>query len=177
MFRIADGLARYMAPLLAFTGDEIYSSLHQAEPGTVHEREFPAPVSPETSVRDAWRPLLAAREAGLKVLETARAAKVINSSLEASLVIRGSAAALAPLLAHEALPSSFPGNLANLFIVSRVRLEEGPSPELQIEVRRAEGLKCSRCWTYFEGAREGAPREGRAVCPRCSRVVHAEVRP
>ena len=27
MFRIADGLARYMAPLLVFTGDEIYESL------------------------------------------------------------------------------------------------------------------------------------------------------
>ena len=41
MFRIADGLARYMAPLLVFTGDEIYESLHKAEPGTVHERVFP----------------------------------------------------------------------------------------------------------------------------------------
>ncbi len=172
MFRIADGLARYMAPLLVFTGDEIYASLHKVEPGTVHEGEFPAPVSPEAPVRESFEPLLAARETGLKALETARAARIINSSLEATLVVRGSAAALAPLLAHEALPAPFPGNLANLFIVSRVTLEEAPNLDLQIEVRRAEGAKCSRCWTYFEAAES----QGRALCPRCLQVVPAEAR-
>ena len=168
MFRIADGLARYMAPLLAFTGDEIYEALHKAEPGTVHEREFPAPVAPDMTVLDTWKPLLAAREAVLKSLETARASKAIASSLEASLVLRGAAAVLSPLRAHEALPAPFPGNLANLFIVSRVTLEETKSPELLIEVSRALGDKCSRCWTYAEATGEAGARP---LCPRCTAVV------
>ena len=172
MFRIADGLARYMAPLLVFTGDEIYESLHRAEPGTVHERVFPDPVTPDASVLAAWKPLLEAREAALKTLETARAAKTIASSLEASLLIKGSAAALAPLRAHEALQAPFPGNLANLFIVSEVRLEETASGELGFEVARAEGVKCSRCWTYSRTNASAGEADARgALCPRCSAVV------
>ncbi len=104
----------------------------------------------------------------------ARAAKTIASSLEESLVIKGSAGALAPLRAHEALQAPFPGNLANLFIVSAVRLEETASAELVIEVARAEGVKCSRCWTYSQpGASAGETDARGALCPRCTEVVLA----
>jgi isoleucyl-tRNA synthetase len=173
MFRIADGLARYMAPLLVFTGDEIYESLHHAEPGTVHEREFPSPTAPDTAVLEAWKPLLGAREIVLKSLETARAARTIASSLEARLVLRGSPEVLAPLRAHEALPAPFPGNLANLFIVSEVRLEAAESSRLEVEVFKADGVKCSRCWTYarVDPSRGGA--DPRPLCPRCAEVVEA----
>ena len=172
MFRMADGLARFMAPLLVFTGDEIYESLHKSEPGAVHEREFPARVSPDLAVLDIWKPLLTARDTVLKTLETSRAAKTIASSLEADLVLTGSAAVLAPLRAHAALPAPFPGNLANLFIVSAVSLEEAPGqPELSVRVRRAEGRKCSRCWTYSTAARTLEPSDPRLLCSRCVDVV------
>jgi len=174
LFRIADGLSRYMAPLLVFTGDEIYEALHRVEPGTVHEREFPEPVVGDAALREAWKPLLSARELVLKALENARAAKTINSSLEAHLVIRGTATALSALRRHDDLPSTFPGNLANLFIVSGVRLEEGASNELQVEVQRAEGRKCSRCWTYFGPAPSAGGLDSFALCPRCSVVVPSE---
>ena len=93
---------------------------------------------------------------------------------KATLVLKGSVAVLAPLQAHEALEAPFPGNLANLFIVSEVRLEETESATLVAEVTRAEGVKCSRCWTYSpakEGAGAADPRG--ALCPRCSAVVAA----
>ena len=173
MFRIADGLARYMAPLLVFTGDEIYEALHKAEPGTVHERVFPDPESPDLAILAAWKPLLAAREAALKAMETARAAKTIASSLDAALVVRGPAKALAPLRAHEALEAPYPGNLANLFIVSRVTLEETSGLELDVEVRKAEGVKCTRCWTYSTSPSTGSGGDTRALCPRCDSVVSA----
>ncbi len=172
MFRIADGLARYMAPLLVFTGDEIYESLHRCEPGTVHEQEFPEPSTPDTGLIEAWKPLLDAREAVLKSLETARASKLIASSLEASIVLRGSPDVLRTLRSHEALPSSFPGNLANLFIVSQVSLDETGKGDLEVQVTRAQGVKCSRCWTY---APEQAALLGdalKALCPRCFLAVH-----
>lgn len=173
MFRIADGLARYMAPLLVYTGDEIYESLHKAEPGTVHERVFPEPVAPDLTVLAAWKPLLEAREAALKSMETARAAKTIASSLDATLVVRGSAEALAPLRAHDALPAPYPGNLANLFIVSGVSLEETGGAELEVEVRRAGGVKCTRCWTYSTSPSTAGGEDTRALCPRCASVVAA----
>ncbi|MEO8501042.1 MAG: class I tRNA ligase family protein, partial [Vicinamibacteria bacterium] len=178
MFRIADGLARYMAPLLVFTGDEIYESLHKTAPGSVHEREFPAPVTPDASTFKAWKPLLDAREIALKSLETARAAKTIASSLEARVVLKGSADVLAPLRAHEALPAPFPGNLANLLIVSRVDLEESAGTSLSAEVFKADGVKCTRCWTYSMAARTAAnhPENG-VLCPRCVGVVEGAGRP
>ena len=172
LFRIADGLARYMAPLLVYTGDEIYESLHKVEPGTVHEREFPSSATSNRAVLDAWAPLFAAREAVLKALETARAAKVIAAPLDACVVIKGTAPALAPLRAHEALKAPFPGNLANLFIVSEVVLEEVASGGLSATVHKAEGLKCSRCWTYARAARVAATHpENGVLCPRCLDVV------
>ena len=173
MFRIADGLARYMAPLLVYTGDEIYESLHKAEPGTVHERVFPEPVPQDLAVLATWKPLLEARDAALKSMETARAAKTIASSLEATLVVRGSAEALAPLRAHDALQAPYPGNLASLFIVSGVSLEETLDPELSFEVLRASGVKCTRCWTYSTSSSTPGGEDTRAVCPRCASVVAA----
>jgi isoleucyl-tRNA synthetase len=173
MFRIADGLARYMAPLLVYTGDEIYESLHKAAPGAVHEQVFPDPVAPDPGVLEAWPPLLAAREVVLKALETARAAKVIASPLDARIVITGSAAALAPLRAHQTGDAPFPGNLANLFIVSDVLLEESAGgADLFVVVHKAAGTKCSRCWTYATVARPATNYpEREALCPRCVAVV------
>jgi isoleucyl-tRNA synthetase len=121
-----------------------------------------------------WKPLLEAREAALKALETARAAKTIASSLEATLRFKGPARSLAPLRAHESKNAPFPGNLANLFIVSRVVLEESDGAALTVEVARAEGIKCSRCWTYAPAGTSGAPEDPRgALCPRCTDVVLA----
>ncbi|MBP9947153.1 MAG: isoleucine--tRNA ligase [Vicinamibacteria bacterium] len=178
MFRIADGLARYMAPLLAFTGDEIYEALHKAPAGAVHECEFPAPVTADAAVLERWRPLLAARELVLKALETARAAKVIASPLDARIVITGPSAALSPLRTHEALEAPFPGNLANLFIVSSVVLEESATAtELSVGVAKALGVKCTRCWTYATAARPAADHPDNGVlCPRCVGVVEGEPR-
>ena len=178
MFRIADGLARFMAPLLVYTGDEIHEALHQSAPGAVHEREFPEPVAAGATVLETWKPLLAARDLVLKALETERASKVIASSLEASVVLSGPAAALAPLRAHAALNAPRPGNLASLFIVSEVTLEDSEAKaELSITVRRAKGVKCSRCWTYSTEARTLAPSDSRLLCPRCLRVVQPSANP
>jgi len=103
-----------------------------------------------------------------KALEDARAAKQLAASLEAAVVLRGPAAALAPLRAHEAQSQIFPGNLANLFIVSSVRLEEGEAP-LAVSVDHAAGRKCERCWTWSEAVGTLAVHPG--VCERCATVL------
>ena len=103
-----------------------------------------------------------------KALEEARAAKQIAASLEAAVVLRAPEATLQALRAHDALPSVFPGNLANLFIVSAVRLEAGDGP-LQVSVEHAPGQKCERCWTWSE--RVGTLRSHPGVCERCDAVL------
>ena len=88
------------------------------------------------------------------------------------MTLRGSREALAPLRAHEARSDVFPGNLANLFIVSRVMLEETPGgasgDSLVALVARAAGGKCERCWTWSEAVgRLSHP----GVCERCHQVL------
>jgi isoleucyl-tRNA synthetase len=107
------------------------------------------------------------RALATKALEEARDAKQLTKSLEAALTVRGPAAALAPLREHEAQSTVFPGNLASLFIVSAVHLEEADGP-LEVTVGLAPGRKCGRCWTLSE--KVGTLDEAE-VCERCAEVL------
>ena len=111
--------------------------------------------------------MLEVRSAVTKALEEARAQKRIASSLEARVEVRGPAAALDALRRH-AGGGAFPGDLANLFIVSAARLLDGEGP-LVVTVDRAVGAKCERCWTYSEkvGRLDAHP----GVCERCAEVL------
>jgi isoleucyl-tRNA synthetase len=166
MARIARDLTLLMAPVLPFTADEVWPLLPGRPTGPVHAAHFPAVAG--FAAPEATDALLAARSVVLKALEEARAAKAIGKSLEARVVLRGSDAELAPLRAWEARSTVFPGNLANLFIVSEVVLEPGEGA-LAVAVSRAGGRRCERCWTWSEQvAGDDAP-----LCPRCRPVVEA----
>ncbi len=73
------------------------------------------------------------------MLEEARVAKQIGSSLEAKVTLSASGGTLELLRAHQ-------NELRYIFIVSQVELLEGG--ELSISVSRAAGEKCERCWNY-----------------------------
>lgn len=83
------------------------------------------------------------------------------------MTLTGSAEALLPLRRHEERGRVFPGNLANLFIVSRVALAEGAGP-LAVSVARADGARCERCWTWSENVGRLAHP---GVCERCADVL------
>ncbi len=166
MARIARDLTLLMAPVLPFTADEVWPLLPGRPQGSVHCAHFPAATG--LKAPEGFEALLAARTVVLKALEEARAAKAIGKSLEARVALRGGEAELAPLRAWEARSSAFPGNLANLFIVSEVALEPGAGA-LAVTVSRAGGRRCERCWTWSEQvAGDDAP-----LCPRCRPVVEA----
>jgi len=168
--RLCADLALLMAPVLPFTSDEVWERVPGAEGGSVHLAVFPAPERPDDALLARWAGLLEVRAAVTKALEEARADRRIASSLEARVVLRGGANVLAPLRRYEAGSTVFPGNLANLFIVSGVVMREGGA-ELGVEVDRAEGTKCERCWTYSAsvGRLPAHPR----VCERCAAVLEA----
>ena len=73
-----------------------------------------------------------------------------------------------PCAAFDAAGRVFPGNLANLFIVSSVFLEESNEP-LAVGVEHAAGGKCERCWTWSE--KVGTLPQHPGVCERCSEVL------
>ncbi len=46
------------------------------------------------------------------------------------------------------LLSEYAADLPALFIVSQVQLEQGSDNGVSVEIQRAEGTKCERCWKY-----------------------------
>ena len=103
-----------------------------------------------------------------KALEEARAVKQIASSLEAEVVVGAPASVAAALRRYEEQRTTFPGNLANLFIVSRASVSDAEG-EVKVEVRRAAGGKCERCWTY--STKVGSLGIHAGVCERCAAVL------
>jgi isoleucyl-tRNA synthetase len=169
LHRILGDVTRLMVPVLPFTAEEVWGYVPGQRPEFVHEAVFPAREAWDEGVLQRFQgPLLSARDEALKSLEASRAAKVIASGLEARLEVRGNEDALAPLAAYESRGSGFPGNLANLFIVSRVDLIPAEGP-LTFAVSRAAGSKCERCWTY--SPRVGSLSAHPGVCERCAEVL------
>ena len=166
LYVIARDLATLLAPVLPFTADEVWRLLPGAS-GSVHEALFPEASPGEPSLIERWAPLLETRAVVMKALEEARNAKRIAAGLDAQVTLRAPRALLEPLVAHEQRGAVFPGNLANLFIVSQVSLQEGEGP-LEVRVDKAAGRKCERCWTYSEAVGRLAHP---GVCERCTAVL------
>jgi isoleucyl-tRNA synthetase len=165
LYQIADSLARILAPILAFTADEIWEHIPRSAgndtPASVHLALFPEPVEQDVDLIATWNRLFAVREQVLAELEKARANKLIGSSLEAAVVIRPSAK-------DAELLQRYAEQLRYLFIVSRVEVGSVTEANL-IEIRRAAGQKCERCWNYSThvGEFERYP----TVCERCAAAL------
>jgi isoleucyl-tRNA synthetase len=169
LHRIARDLCLLLAPVLPFTADEVWP-LVPGSTGSVHTGLFPKAETVDPDLLAFWQGLLETRAVVTKVLEEARATKQIAGSLEARVEVRGPAALLAPLRKHDAASTVFPGNAANLFIVSEAALVDGPGP-LAVRVEKARGEKCERCWTYSPNVGRQAAHPG--VCERCGPVLEA----
>jgi isoleucyl-tRNA synthetase len=164
LFRIADALAKMLAPILVFTADEIWENLPHAQPKnelSVHTEVFPvATGQSHEEVLQQWSELFEVRDQVLGSLEAARTAKEIGSSLEARVELLTSGSTHDLLLAHQK-------DLRYLFIVSQVDLKnanDGASG-VEVKVHRADGEKCERCWNY--STQVGASLKYPTVCERC----------
>jgi isoleucyl-tRNA synthetase len=168
LHRIARDLCRLLAPVLPFTTDEAWPLIPGSAEASVHLALFPAREDVDEGLISHWGSLLEVRALATKALEEARDEKELAASLEARVKVTGPAGALGPLREHEKASSVFPGNLANLFIVSGVGLEEDGDGPVRVDVQRASGAKCGRCWTLSEKVGTLSPPE---VCERCAEVL------
>jgi isoleucyl-tRNA synthetase len=168
---IGEVLVRLVAPIMSFTSDEVWRHLPQVagRAASVHLAEFPS--SKEIAVKlgeqekSDWDSLLAIRPEVLKALEDARQNKLIGSGLEAQVKITAGDPAFEVLKRNE-------DQLRALFIVSGVMLEQGTVPEgssVAVEVTKAAGEKCDRCWNYSTAV--GQDSSYPTVCERCSSVL------
>lgn len=171
IYRILDTLTRLIAPILAFTSEEIWQFMpHDSSCNTesVLFNEMPKPTDDtDRSLMERWDRLHLVRDDVKKALENARAEKVIGASLDAQVTVYAEGEMLNFL-------KSFP-DLASIFIVSAVHLEQGGTGAFQgeqpvsVTVRRADGEKCGRCWMYSDTVGSDSAYPG--VCARCAGVL------
>jgi isoleucyl-tRNA synthetase len=169
MYVIADGLARLLAPILPVTCDELWRHLPGTRDASVHLAEFPTRGSLEgfvdTSLAADWQRLIAIRDEVNRSLETARQAKTIGTSLGARVAVRAGGEALALLQRYR-------DELPMLFIASQVDLAaSGEADSLEVNVTRAEGDKCARCWRIVPEISTATGTEG--LCVRCVDAIEA----
>ncbi len=160
MAEIFSHLTAWLAPILSFTTEEAWSHRPEGvfdEAISVHLRDFPA-------VDDAWKnddlaiewaEIIKIRKNVLEAIEPFRASKDIKSSLEAKPVIEVEAADLANKY-----------DIAEICITAPAVITKGKS---FVEVQKAEGSKCERCWKVLPEVTE----ENGHLCNRCSDAVGA----
>jgi isoleucyl-tRNA synthetase len=160
LFRITDALCRLLAPMLAFTADEAWENLPGRSVASVHMAEFPAVERLDTTAGGEligrWERIFAIRDDVMKALEEARNAKQIGSSLEAKVVLTADKETTLFL-------SEFFSQLRYIFIVSQVEVHEGEA--FGVQISKADGAKCERCWNY--SVRVGEFEKYPTVCERC----------
>ncbi len=169
MYLIADGLTRLLAPILPVTTDELWRSLPGTREDSVHLADFPQDVAAllDPVLDERWTRLMKIRDDVNRALETARQAKTIGNALGARLTLRAGGAAAALL-------EDYREDLPMLFIVSEVRLETAAAggDELAIEVERAEGDKCPRCWRFVRTMSAEPATAG--LCERCAAALSGQ---
>jgi isoleucyl-tRNA synthetase len=171
LWEILNAFTRLIAPILPFTGEEVYNAMYEGLPSedraeSVHVLLFPKyeEACVEARRMTEWEKLREIRESVLKALEEVRQAGVIGNSLEAKVRIRCSGDVAALLDRHK-------DALRFVFIVSQVVVEEsaGVTDGMKIDVLKADGNKCERCWNFSVdvGRDAGYP----TLCERCAPVV------
>jgi isoleucyl-tRNA synthetase len=172
-WKIAEALVRLLAPIMSFTAEEVWEYLPKSagRSESVHLALFPAAgeIVDSSGVAaqadEDWATLRAVRDEVLKALEEARNNKLIGTGLEAQVNIAASEPVYSALSRHV-------DELRYLFIVSAVHLTQGSgngTGGVHVEIKKADGVKCERCWNY--STRVGEDKKYPTVCERCSAVL------
>ena len=175
MYMILDAMTRLLAPILAYTCEEIWQYMPHTRTDireSVLLNDMPMQVwgvKYDEQFAADWDRIHAVRDDVQRALEVARKDKRIGKSLEAVVT----------LYCDGELKEFLESNaniLEDVFIVSGVKIVSGTCDEnpcdvegLGISVSVAEGAKCERCWKHSDDV--GEDNEHPTLCRRCAEVV------
>ena len=182
LFLILDTMTKIMAPILAFTCDEIWQSMTHRSGDDVRNvvlNEMNQPFQ-EYDLGDlvSWGTMIQLRDGVNAALEAARNEKKIGKSLEAHVsIVTGEEK---PPVDLSDLREHFTQQWwADFFIVSGVDFVTDPTLYSQaagtplngvrVVVSQAKGEKCERCWMHSPTV--GADADHPTLCARCAQVV------
>ncbi len=180
IWRILLLLTADMAPVLSFTAEEVFSHLGTAlrpDISTVFALTTTSltGLSLQPEERANWDLLLQVRAAVTRAIEPLRKNGEIGHALDTAVT----------LYVGDALRSlieGMPTDVRALFIVSQLHVrsfQEAPASALPVadmegialEVKKAEGEKCARCWIY--STQLGSDAQYADACPRCTAVLQS----
>jgi isoleucyl-tRNA synthetase len=185
-----ENLARAIAPVLSHMAEDIWQYLPYP---TTFESVFQSgwvdfdPAWQQLELGSTWEKFRQIRTEVNKVMEQARAEKLIGSSLEAKVLLYVADPELKGKLDQLNPVDSLTGNrvdqLRYLLIASQVEIVATPelvqaagfhsqTEKLAVGISKAAGEKCDRCWNYSDYV--GKSLENPAVCDRCEAALAGE---
>ncbi len=179
LYHIVEAMARWIAPILSFTAEEIWQHIPGDHKDSIFLQTWYQPLSnlsdSHNSDLDYWQKVIAVREAIGKELERLRVDGQIGSSLDAEV----------DLYCDEALFSDLKmldDELRFVLITSYARVhpfEEAPADAVDTELKSLKLIataskhpKCVRCWHHREEV--GTDPEHPELCGRCVENVEGE---
>lgn len=176
MYHVIQAMVRWIAPVLSFTADEIWSHLPGEKLESVFLETWYEPLESlrlESAFEPTyWQQLMNVRTAVNKELEKVRQAGEIGGSLEAKVTLSGSEELV------EAL-GRMGDELRFLLMTSEVEVlpadSKGGSSDAEaftIRVTKLEHKKCERCWHYRESVGQSAAHP--TLCDRCETNISGE---
>lgn len=190
LYTVLNTLVRIMAPILAFTSEEIWQHMPKEDRDVASQSVYLLDWPGETQLfpggyREAragapgpdFEVVLGLIPEVTKLLEEKRVAGEIGSSFDAKINI------LTNNQNRYNFLESLQNELSEIFKVSQVAIslkadfgegerKSGRYPDIAIAVLKAEGSKCPRCWNY---SRELiTDREYGALCRNCMRAIKGE---
>ncbi|TDA65720.1 MAG: isoleucine--tRNA ligase [Clostridia bacterium] len=171
LWRLAYDLVRMLAPILAFTTEEIWRYLPKTPgaPLSVQLAGWPEVNSEllDPDLETRWERLLDLREKVNQEVEVAVREKTIGQRLEGKVVVTCGSE-------DYAFYRSLAADLPAILIVSQIELQEAPTGEkgVRVAVEPAGGLRCGRCWIYHPTVGEDPQHQD--LCRRCLEVLRQQ---
>ena len=158
MYHIVEAMVRWLAPVLSFTAEEVWSHLPgRREASVFHSVWHRLPAVPEDTID--WDALLALRGEVTRELERLREAGDIGSPLEAEVEI----AVPSPDAARY---GALGDDLRFFFITSAARVVIDPAVKsATVRVKATTAPKCVRCWHRRDDVGQHADHP--ELCGRC----------
>ena len=164
LWHIAQTFVKLMAPILSFTGEEVWQTLTGSDRSIMLETWQPLPAQAnEAALLDKWTKIRTYRAEVTRALEELRVAGSIGSSLQAEVRLHADGEKYDIL-------ASLGDDLRFVFICSKTALIR--SEEERLECLPLAHTKCERCWHVREDV--GSDAEHPEVCGRCVSNLYGE---
>ena len=166
MYHLIEAIARWVAPILSFTADEIWDFIPGERAASVQlETWYNFPTPAETKLgAEFWEQMMTVKQAVNKALESKRNEGVIGSSLTAEVTLHTDDKLFALL-------SQLGDELRFVLLTSRADLQVSNAGEatdlagLKVSIAASNHTKCERCWHHREDVGQHADHPD--LCGRC----------